>query len=101
MQTTPCVDGVIVDDQTAMNICLEQAPDIKYDVFLNTFFNYCHQADYSDKFAGIWTPGDEIILPPLPIAIHHANWTIGIDNKILMLEYIKNKYEQREQEILI
>ena len=38
-----------------------------------------------------WKPGINIKLPK-NILMHHANWTIGIKNKILQLKYIKKLY---------
>lgn len=34
-----------------------------------------------------WTPGHELQLPE-NILLHHANWTVGIENKIKQLEYV-------------
>jgi hypothetical protein len=36
----------------------------------------------------IWSPGTELKIPD-SIALHHANWTIGLDNKRALLEYVK------------
>lgn len=40
--------------------------------------------------ASRWNPGQELILPE-NIVLHHANWTVGIENKIKQLEYVINK----------
>ncbi|MDR3647100.1 MAG: putative nucleotide-diphospho-sugar transferase [Candidatus Babeliales bacterium] len=37
-----------------------------------------------------WVPGIELQLPE-NILLHHANWTVGIDNKIAQLEYVLKK----------
>lgn len=42
---------------------------------------------YSENFR--WHPGDAIDLPK-NIVLHHANWTIGIENKISQFDYVKN-----------
>lgn len=36
-----------------------------------------------------WTGSDFII--PNTILVHHGNWTVGIENKFKILEYVKNK----------
>jgi len=44
--------------------------------------------------ARIWSPGAELTIPH-DIMLHHANWTIGIENKIAMLKYVKEIVENR------
>ncbi len=39
---------------------------------------------------GLWNPGDDLNIPANP-AMHHANFTLGIDNKIKMLAFVKEK----------
>ena len=36
---------------------------------------------------GIWDPGDALAVPTRMLA-HHANWTVGIDNKLRQLEAV-------------
>ena len=36
-----------------------------------------------------WNPGDKLSLPS-NIYLHHANWTVGIENKIAQLKYVKS-----------
>ena len=40
----------------------------------------------------MWTPGMPLRIPKA-ILIHHANWTIGIDNKIAELRYVRETVE--------
>jgi hypothetical protein len=36
----------------------------------------------------LWNPGDELEIPK-GILLHHANWTVGLKNKILQLKYVR------------
>lgn len=38
--------------------------------------------------AKYWAPGEKLIIPS-NIVMHHANWTIGLENKIALLSYVK------------
>ena len=44
----------------------------------------------------MWNPGDDLDIPK-DIVMHHANWTIGIENKIAQLEYVKDVVSKRSQ----
>ena len=43
-----------------------------------------------------WKPGKSLPVPE-NIAMHHANWTVGVPNKIKQLEYVKNVVELRKK----
>ena len=43
-----------------------------------------------------WQPGTELPLPR-NIFLHHANWTIGIENKIAQLKLVKDMIEHRKK----
>ena len=36
-----------------------------------------------------WTPGTSLVIPR-NIVLHHANWTVGLENKIAQLQYVRN-----------
>ena len=36
----------------------------------------------------VWNPGDPIT-PPADLIVHHANWTVGIENKLRLLEAVR------------
>ena len=79
------------DDQTMTQHCLNKNVDIKYTRLSNDYFNYRHSLNYNNKITPkLWTPYTNIALPS-NIYLHHANWTKGIENKILLLEYVKLK----------
>lgn len=44
----------------------------------------------------VWNPGMSLPVPE-DIVIHHANYTIGLDNKIAQLRYVKDLVESRKQ----
>ena len=31
---------------------------------------------------------------PTTIVAHHANWTVGLDNKLKLLQFVKNKFKK-------
>jgi hypothetical protein len=41
-----------------------------------------------------WKPGDALSIPK-NILVHHANWTVGIENKIAQLRYVRGIVESR------
>ena len=45
----------------------------------------------------IWKPGHGLNVPR-NILMHHANWTMGVPNKIAMLQYVKGVIEQSKVE---
>ncbi|MBN3040290.1 MAG: hypothetical protein JW867_04115 [Candidatus Omnitrophica bacterium] len=52
-------------------------------------------------FSGkIWQPGMDLSIPK-DIVLHHANWTVGVDNKILQLKYVKEKSENESTNCLL
>ena len=57
--------------------------NIKWDYLPMTFFCSGHVLDKC------WEPGMDFAVPA-DIVMHHANWTIGIENKIALLEYVRN-----------
>jgi len=44
-----------------------------------------------DPYRGSWTPDAPDFDVPEDIVIHHANWTAGIDNKLKLLNIVRNK----------
>lgn len=81
-----------LDDQEPLNRALRDRNlrnpnlnlDIKWALLPNSFFN---PALYTG--AARWTPGIELVLPS-KIILHHANWTVGLENKIKQLDYVKS-----------
>jgi len=48
----------------------------------------------------VWRPGTELAVSE-NIVLHHANWTVGIQNKIAQLEYVRRRVRQRETETCV
>ena len=38
----------------------------------------------------VWQPGEQVMLPERPL-MHHANWTVGIANKMAQLAWVRNE----------
>lgn len=57
--------------------------NIKVNHLPSTFFSG------GTSTAKVWNPGDQLIIPD-NIVLHHANWTIGVENKINQLKYVKS-----------
>lgn len=81
-----------VHDQKALNALLkgDNPFEIKWKYLPNIFMS---GGTYSGK---PWNPGKELFIPH-DIVLHHANWTIGVPNKIKQLKYVKNKVQKRKQ----
>jgi hypothetical protein len=82
------------DDQEALNFLLH---DNWYITVTNNLLKFGFLPDifYSPGICHgynkwLWTPQKEIDIPD-GILLHHANWTIGIENKKLQLEYVRQK----------
>lgn len=76
-----------LDDQRALVAHLSQKtiPDLEYGLLDLRFFS---PGIITGK---LWNPGDEFTIPK-GIFLHHANWTVGIANKIEQLKYVQQLY---------
>lgn len=78
------------NDQFAMNAALINTPGVCFKVLPRfKYFNYMHTVG-KDK---VWNSGMPIDISRNQldsIMVHHANYTIGVQNKIEMMEMIKN-----------
>ena len=45
--------------------------------------------------ARLWNPGCQLPVPK-DIVLHHANWTVGLENKLAQLEYVKGLVRSRQ-----
>ena len=43
----------------------------------------------------MWVPGTKMLIPD-KIALHHANWTVGLENKIAQLRYVRDIVSGRQ-----
>jgi hypothetical protein len=46
-----------------------------------------------------WQPGQKINMPKY-LVMHHANWTVGIDNKLKLMKQVRNAYEKGDGGII-
>lgn len=75
-------------DQMAMHTALKKLPLLKHSMLPTEFFTYGY---YKQQ----WT-GEEFIIPN-NIVMHHANWTVGISNKLDMLQYVRDSYNRTKK----
>jgi hypothetical protein len=68
-------------DQNALNSIIDKS-GVTYKNLSPLFFNY------GQKYRKIWE-GEEFEIDP-DILVLHANWTIGIENKMKIIEYVLN-----------
>lgn len=73
------------NDQDGMNhwLRIKNIDNIQWGLLPNEFYN---PGIYADKR---WSPGDQLAIPK-NIILHHACWTVGIENKIKQFEYIRS-----------
>ena len=70
----------------------DSVKNIKFDLLPKEFFTY---GVFNN---GEWDyPENNIIDFKIPsdIIFHHANWTIGIDNKLKLLNFVKDNYNNQ------
>ena len=74
------------NDQEAVNYQIQKSKKKLRVGFLPSCF-YGPGSIYAGDWK--WEPGMHFKIPK-DIVMHHANWTVGIENKIKQLEYVKN-----------
>ena len=75
-----------IDDQGAFNIAIHsqiEGLNIQWCFLPNTFMGP------GMSIGTPWNPGNSLIIPK-DIVMHHANYTVGISNKIKQLKYVKS-----------
>ena len=69
--------------------------NVKWEFLPDEYWTYGHIAATFNKagtgLKGSWTEDTEDFEIPDNMIIHHANWTAGIENKIKLLNIVKNK----------
>ncbi len=70
------------NDQTAVNSLIKKY-NLKYGNLPNNYYSVGVEN-------GLWE-GDEDIKIPEKILIHHANFTVGVENKIKLINLVKSK----------
>ena len=82
----------ISDDQVAMHEALKRFPQIKHAMLPREFFTYG-----SFRKKEIWSGIQQEFDIPENIIMHHANWTVGIQNKLDMLQYVREQYNNMQE----
>jgi len=62
---------------------------LKWEYLPNTFFSG------GTLTGNRWVPAENLSIPE-NIILHHANWTVGMDNKIAQLKYVRDIVQSRE-----
>jgi hypothetical protein len=71
-------------DQTAMNELLPFS-SVRYCRLPSRYWTY----GFANK--GVWEPG-MVVTPPNDLLVHHANFTMGVDNKLSLLDAVLSVY---------
>jgi hypothetical protein len=75
-------DNYNKEDQTSLNNNIHL---VNYKFLSRKFFTI------GQLIGGVWDEQDFNL--PKNILTHHANWVVGIDNKIKLLDIVRKKYE--------
>lgn len=81
--TTEYIDDL--DDQENLNLRLSRSKGIRYKSLSRRFYNLRS-----------WRPGNEIKYPDFPIVMYHANFAVGVANKLFLLENFKKHHPDRQ-----
>lgn len=72
------------DDQSTLNKYIHV---VKHKKLSHRFFNFGHVGQ------GVWKGQDFVV--PDNILIHHANWVVGVDNKMKIMDFVRQQYESK------
>jgi hypothetical protein len=73
------------DDQTSIQAGLKLVPDIKWAFLPKEFFTYGYYKQH-------WNSTKLNFKVPKNMIMHHANWVVGINNKIKLLHAARDNY---------
>ena len=77
------------DDQLRLRELVQSNKDLRIEFLPPTFMG-------GGTFTGkIWQPGDDLSVPA-EIVMHHANFTIGVANKIAQCDLVRRKLQARQ-----
>lgn len=76
-------------DQRAVNIFLRDTEHKVQWGFLPKSFYNASLSSGKRQGIGLWKPGAPLRLPK-KVLMHHANWTVGVSNKMSMLERVRS-----------
>jgi hypothetical protein len=77
------------DDQTVARRLVNQMRDLRHTCLPPVFYG-------GGTFtARVWSPGDPLLLPD-GLLMHHANFTLGVANKVKQLDYVRELIQKGE-----
>jgi hypothetical protein len=84
------------DDQDCVDFILKSniIQGLKYQLLPEEYFTY---GKYFPQHGRIWDGSDINFEIPDNIITHHANYTIGIKNKINLLQLVREKYQSKNE----
>ena len=92
-------------EQHTINSVLKSLPDIKWAYLPQRYYTHGLYTDGIDNFSekdqsGLWWQNKNReeknnIFIPTDIKVHHANWAVGIDNKIELLDFVYKRVEEK------
>ena len=78
------------DDQDAVNEQIELSPHLKVGKLSDRFYTIGLYRTEKD-----WEPGEDIRVPN-NIILHHANWTKGVENKLFLMQLVRDKVANKK-----
>jgi hypothetical protein len=83
-------------DQEAVNLVLTlEEASVKWGTLPASYYTVARRKDgWLPVLRENWDPGIPIWMPDIVLA-HHANWTVGIENKLRLLDEVKRLQEER------
>ncbi len=75
------------DDQTSIQAALKLVSGLKHALLPKEYFTYGMYFDH-------WHGQDQFFVPK-NMVLHHANWVMGVENKVKLLEATRRNYEQK------
>lgn len=76
-----------VTDQDAAHAMLGATPGLTTTILPERYWT----VGRNDR---IWNPGDQVN-PPADLLAHHANWTVGVENKLKLLDAVEAEHERQ------
>jgi hypothetical protein len=71
-----------LEDQATLNAHISMVKSVRLS---HAFFNVAH------SIGTVWNGQDFDI--PEDILVHHANWVVGVENKVKLLDLVRSKYD--------
>lgn len=91
----------VLANHLLQNISMYPTIAVKWGFLPKEYWTYGWVAATPDPttgyYRGGWKPGALDFDIPKDIVIHHANWTAGIENKLNLLDIVKEKYDRLQK----